>query len=99
MALPQYTEGTPEFKERRNKIANEVQKDMNKSLDQLMVDVYDEILREDRTLFENQVHAMKRFTCLLAKTIKSSEKQGAVIAKLTWAVVILTIVLILLTVV
>jgi|SRR5665213_2781596 len=71
-----YIEGTEAFRLRRLELEKEVRKDVKKSVFGLATDVYDEVLRDDRDVVENQNHALKRFSAIIAKFTLSSDALG-----------------------
>jgi hypothetical protein len=84
-------EGTPEFRKRRNQLEDEVRGDLKKSVIQLTVDVYDEVLKNGGTVEEHQIHALKRFSAIMAKSIISNDQLGQKMLWLTVAIAFLTL--------
>ena len=58
----------------RPEIETEVKKDLDKSDVELLVDIHEEILRSDRSLPENLIHAQKRLASLFARSAIESRK-------------------------
>jgi hypothetical protein len=75
----------------RPEIEKEVKEDLAKSDVHLLVDVHEEILRKDRSLPENLIHAQKRIASLFArsaiesrKSIEENNKLQKEIRNMTW---------------
>ncbi len=58
----------------RPEIEKEAQEDLAKSDSQLLTDIHEEILRKDRSLPENLIHAQKRLASLFARSAIASHK-------------------------
>jgi len=81
----------------RTEIEKEVKEDLAKSEEQLLVDIHEEILRDDRSISENLIHAQKRLASLFVKLSRQAEESTKETTKLnkrllclTWAIAILT---------
>ena len=83
----------------RGDAAREAQLDLKKSSYQLLVDVHEELLRPDRGVDRNLVHAWKRIASIMARTTVSNEETTRRIIRLTWVIMLLTVVLVFLTVI
>lgn len=74
----------------------EAARDLRKPMVQLLADVHTE-LEAARTVEANLIHGQKRLASLLARAAVSAERSSKLLLRLTWAIVALTIVLVLLT--
>lgn len=81
----------------RTEIEKEVKEDLAKSDGQLLVDIHEEILRDDRSISENLIHAQKRLASLFVKLSRQAEESTKETTKLnkrllylTWVIAILT---------
>jgi hypothetical protein len=72
--------------------------DLQKPVEQLLRDVHDELLAL-RPIDDNVRHAYKRLASLLAVSAISADRYSRILVRLTWAIFMLTAVLVLLTVV
>lgn len=75
----------------RKKAEEEAHLDLEKSHRQLLVDIHDELLRDDRTPELNFVHAQKRIASLYVRVAESVDRQSQRIYWLTWVLVGLAI--------
>jgi hypothetical protein len=83
----------------RGDAAREAQLDLKKSPYQLLADVHEELVRSERPVEQNIVHAWKRIASLMARTAESNEQTTNRIIRLTRVIIFLTVVLVVLTVV
>ena len=81
----------------RTEIEKEVKDDLAKSDVRLLVDIHEEILRDDRSISENLIHAQKRLASLFVKLSRQAEESTKETTKLnkrilylTWVIAILT---------
>jgi len=74
----------------RSEIEKEVKDDLAKSDMQLLVDVHEEILRDNRSMPENLIHAQKRLGSLSVRLARQTEKLNNRLLYLTLVLVILT---------
>jgi hypothetical protein len=81
---------------RRDASALETDRDMNKSVEQLVCDVHEETHDPGRTPLDNIAGAQKRTTSMLARVALSSEKVAARMLALTWAIGVLTLIIVIL---
>jgi hypothetical protein len=88
----------------RSEIEKEVEDDLAKSPKHLLVDIHEEILKQDRPIDQNMIHAYKRFASLLTHSAIASReaadeniKLQQKIAKLTKGIWVFTIVLIIIS--
>lgn len=72
----------------------EVHRDLKKKTNHLLIDVYVELLKKDRDIQENMVHANKRMFALTARSILWMTRLTVSIAIMTSLLVVLTVVLI-----
>jgi hypothetical protein len=86
----EYIEGTEAFRLRGSKLRAEVETDVKKDVMELATMVYSEVLRDDRGVEYNQIHAMKVFSALIAKFVKSNDKLGNQMRLLTIILTVLT---------
>lgn len=89
----------PEHPADRRRAADEARRDLDKSPYQLLADVHEELLRGDRPVEQNIVHAWKRIASLMARTAESNEQTTRRIIRLTRVIIFLTVVLVFLTVI
>ena len=89
----------PEQPAGRRQAAEAAQRDLDKSPYQLLADVHEELLRSDRPVEQNIVHAWKRIASLMARTAVANEETTRRIIRLTRVIIFLTVVLVVLTVV
>jgi len=96
----------PKTKEQVRKLAEESAKnDLEKDINQLLIDVHDELLTEYREhssanlQLENMVHAQKRLASLTVKNAITNTELQKKISDLTRILVILTVILVFLSVV
>jgi hypothetical protein len=80
---------------RRDVSALETDRDMNKSVEQLVCDVHEETHDPGRTPLENIAGAQKRTTSMLARVALSNEKVADRMLFLTWAIGIMTAIIVL----
>ena len=78
----------------REEITKEVNDDLAKNDIDLLVDVYEEILKEDRSIHENIIHSQKRLSSLLVKLSRQADKSTKKVVFLTWVIIALTVVLV-----
>ena len=76
----------------------ETERDLIKPIEQLVCDVHEETHNENRTPIENLASAQKRMVSLMARVAISNDKVAAKMLGLTWAIAILTLVIVGLTV-
>jgi len=76
---------------KREGVEEEVARDLDKSNEQLLADAHEELL-------QNQpIHAQKRIASLMVRAASSSDRASRILINLTYAIVALTIVLVVLT--
>jgi hypothetical protein len=78
----------------RDEAQCEVSRDLKKSPQHLLIDAYEELLKKYPTFDENIIHFNKRMSALTAKSIITMKRLTYLIAILTAALVVLTIVLV-----
>lgn len=78
---------------------HETNQDVQKPIQQLICDVHEETTNGDRPPTENLNHALKRFASMTGRVALEHEKTSARLLYLTWAIGILTLALVALTVV
>ena len=78
----------------REQIEKEAREDLSKTDFQLLSDIHQEILRNDRSLKENAIHAMKRFSSLVTRSTIASNKSSEENIKLQDKVKFLTYIII-----
>ena len=78
----------------REKIEELAKEDLSKIDLQLLTDIHQEILRNDRSLPENLIHAMKRFSSLVTRSTIASNKSSEENIKLQDKVKFLTYIII-----
>lgn len=83
----------------RASVEREATLDLNKSTEQLLADIHEELINEDRSAEYNLAHAQKRLASVMVRTAISNERSAKVLLRLTWVLVFLTVVLVILTVV
>lgn len=79
----------------RLEIEKEVSEDLKKPLKQLLADIYQEILHKDcegHSLHENAIHAMKRFSSLVTRSIIISNKLQNKVKLLTYIIIGLVVI-------
>jgi hypothetical protein len=81
---------------RRDASALETDRDIDKSVEQLVCDVHGETHDPGRTPLENIAGAQKRMTSMLARVALSSEKVSDRMLALTWAIGIMTAIIVIL---
>jgi hypothetical protein len=87
---------TTEQKKIRELAEAETNRDLKKPIQQLLCDVHEEVL-QTRPVEENIIHANKRMVSMMARVALSNERYSGVLLKLTWVLVVLTIVLAVMT--
>lgn len=75
----------------------ETNRDLIKPLEQLLCDVHEETHDEKRADLENIAGAQKRMVSLMARVAISNEKIDKQMSFLTWAICIMTLMLVILT--
>jgi hypothetical protein len=85
--------------EQRGRSQENAQGDLRKSMRHLLADIHEELERSDRSPLENMVHANKRIASLFVRAADSADRQSRIMINLTWAIVALTVVLVILTIV
>lgn len=88
---------TTEQKNIRELAETETNRDLKKSIQQLLCDVHEEVHQTHRSVEENIIHANKRMVSMMARVALSNERYSGVLLKLTWVLVALTIVLAVMT--
>ncbi len=88
---------TADKKDIRMLAENETDRDLQKPIQQLLCDVHEEVHQKHRTKIQNLIHANKRMVSMLARVALSNEKSNKFMVRLTWALVYLTIFLLILT--
>jgi len=89
-----YDESKLDGLSRREASALETDRDMAKSVEQLVCDVHEETHDPGRTPLENIAGAQKRTTSMLARVALSSEKVADRMLALTWAIGIMTAIIV-----
>jgi hypothetical protein len=92
---PSLSETNPEL---RTLAEKETNKDLSKPIQQLICDVFEEILNPDRTIEENLNHAIKRQVSMMGRVALEHECTSKWLIRFTVAIVALTIVIVVLTV-
>jgi hypothetical protein len=82
----------------RHEIHQEAEDDLRKDMIQLLTDAHEELLNPERPREINLLHGFKRFASLQARAAEAAEKQTKAVIRLTWVLVVLTLVLILIEV-
>ena len=77
----------------------ETNRDLDKPIEQLLCDVHEETHNENRTPIENIASAQKRMVSLMARVAISNEKVDCTMKWLTWAIAIMTLAIVVLTIV
>lgn len=77
----------------------ETNRDLIKPIEQLLCDVHEETHNANRTDLENIAGAQKRMVSLMARVAISNEKIDRQMTCLTWAIGIMTFMLVILTVI
>jgi len=80
----------------RQKAEEETERDLEKSVEQLLCDVHEEILNDDpnRTIQDNLLHANKRMVALMARAAIENRRTSRWLLGLTIAIAALTVVLV-----
>jgi hypothetical protein len=73
--------------------------DLDKTNEQLLADIHEELTNETRPAGFNLIHAQKRLASAMVRTAISNDRSTKVLLRLTWVLVFLTVVLVILTVV
>jgi hypothetical protein len=85
-----YIEGTEAFRQRGLRLRAEVERNVKKDVMELATMVYSEVLNNYRGVEYNQIQAMKVFSALIAKFVKSNDRLGNRMLGLTIALTVLT---------
>jgi len=75
----------------------ETNKDLRKPVQQLICDVFEEILNPNRTIEENLNHTIKRQVSMMGRVALEHERTSKWLIRFTVALVVLTIVIVVLT--
>lgn len=84
---------------RRAEAEKETNKDLRKSIQQLICDVHEEVTDPNNTLQERLIHAIKRQTSMMGRVALVHERNSSLLIWLTVAIALLTIVIAALTIV
>ena len=95
--LPGQAPLTTEQKNIRELAEAETNRDLKKPIQQLLCDVHEEVHQTHRSVEENIIHANKRMVSMMARVALSNERYSGVLLKLSWVLVVLTIVLAVMT--
>ena len=90
-------EHTPAPSENRLAAERDARHDLLKSDLQVLADVHEELLRSDRPVGENLVHANKRIASIMVRTAMSNDRASRRLIVLTMFIAVLTFVLVVLT--
>lgn len=77
----------------------ETNKDLRKSIQQLICDVHEEALAPNRPVEENLLHATKRIVSMMGRVTLENERSSRLLVWLTGVLIVMTAVLIWLTIV
>ncbi len=76
----------------RQKAVREANNDLEKSVEQLLADIHEEINDEERGIDENIAHSQKRFYSLVANIAKTNDKLAKRVLVLTVLTVIFALI-------
>ncbi len=77
---------------KREEVEKEVNEDLKKSYHQLLVDIHEELLHDNRSLEDNIRHAQKRIMSLFARMGYDSEKAQNRMLNLTYLIIVLVVI-------
>ena len=83
----------------REKAEIETERDLVKPVEQLLCDVHEETHNPNRSAQENFASAQKRMVSLMARVAISNERSVKIMTCLTWAIAIMTLAIVVLTIV
>jgi hypothetical protein len=83
----------------RERAELETRRDLAKPIEQLLSDVHEETHNKDRQPIENIASSQKRMVSLMARVAITNDKLARRMLHLTWAIVIMTLILVALTIV
>jgi hypothetical protein len=83
----------------REKAEIETDRDLAKPIEQLLCDVHEETHNPNRSAEENSASAQKRMVSLMARVAISNDRNAKLMTYLTWAIAIMTLAIVVLTIV